>query len=268
MQAQLAFILRHGYLVLFALNLGEKLGLPLPSGTALLAAGALAKAGKLSALPVVAFAVAAALLGHGAWFFAGRVGGNAVLRFLCKISLEPDSCVRRTNDFFSRHGERSLLVAPFIPGFATVGPPLAGTSGMSFSRFLLLDGAGAVLWAGSLVGIGYCLGPALETLLVRAAVFGPALAALAALGLAGWIGFKLHQRRVFARTLPAGRISPEDLVQRRAGGEPVAVIDLRSARDFTLEPVLIPGAVRVDPGDIARRWEELPREQLVVLYCD
>lgn len=268
MQAELAFILRHGYLVLFALNLGEQLGLPLPSGTALLAAGALAKAGKLSALPVVALAVVAALLGHGAWFFAGRLRGNAVLRFVCKISLEPDSCVRRTNDFFARHGNKSLLVAPFIPGFATVAPPLAGTSGMAVPRFLLLDGLGALLWAGSLVGAGYFLGPALETLLVHAVALGPLLAALAVLALAGWIGFKVHQRRALRGTLRVPRISPDQLQEMRLRGEPHAVVDLRHDRELDFEPVQIPGAIRMGAADLPRRWTELPREQLIVLYCN
>jgi membrane protein DedA with SNARE-associated domain len=268
MQAQLAFILRHGYLVLFALNLGEQLGLPLPAGTALLAAGALAKAGKLSALPVLGLAVLGTLLGHGTWFFAGRIGGNAVLRFICKVSLEPDSCVRRTNDFFARHGNKSLLVAPFIPGFATVAPPLAGTSGMTLPRFLLLDGLGAALWAGSLVGAGYLLGPALETLLVHAIALGPVLIALAGLALAGWIGFKVHQRRALAGGLQVTRISPDELQRLRDQGQPHTVVDLRHARELLLEPVQIPGAVRIGLDELAQRWGELPREQLIVLYCN
>jgi membrane protein DedA with SNARE-associated domain len=267
-QAQLAFILRHGYLVLFALNLGSQLGLPLPSGTALLAAGALAKAGKLSALPVVGLAVLGALLGHGAWFFAGRLGGTSVLRFVCKIALEPDSCVRRTNDVFARHGNKSLLVAPFIPGFATVAPPLAGTSGMTLPRFLLLDGLGAVLWAGSLVGTGYFLGPALEALLVHAVALGPLLAALAGLALAGWIGFKLRQRRALGESLRVARISPNELQRLRELGEPHTVVDLRHARELSLEPARIPGAIRIGADELSLRYRELPRDQLIVLYCN
>jgi membrane protein DedA with SNARE-associated domain len=268
MQAQLAFILRHGYFVLFALNLGEQLGLPLPAGTALLAAGSLAKAGKLSALPVVGLAVLGTLIGHGAWFFAGRLGGNAVLRFVCKVSLEPDSCVRRTNDLFARHGNKSLLVAPFIPGFATVAPPLAGTSGMTLPRFLLLDGLGAALWAGSLVAVGYFLGPALETVLLHAIAVGPPLIALAGLAFASWIGFKVYQRRALAGALQVTRISPDELQRLRDQGEPHTVVDLRHERELSLEPVQIPGAIRIGADELSQRWEELPRGQPIVLYCN
>lgn len=267
MRDPLVFVLQHGYLVLFALTLGEQMGLPLPSGTALLAAGALARSGRLSAPPVVALAVLAAVLGHGTWFFAGRMGGNAVLRFICKIAIEPDSCVRRTNGFFARHGSKSLLVAPFIPGFATVAPPLAGSSGMGLPRFLLLDGLGAALWAGTLVSAGYLLGPALGGLLVRAAAIGPLVLAGLGLLLAAWIALKLRQRRKLLDELDVPRITPGELQAMRARQEPHLLIDLREPEELAREPVGIPGAVRMRAGELAARLSALPRGQPIILYC-
>ena len=139
-------ILQHGQAVLFIVSLIAQLGAPVPMTPLLLAAGALAKEGQLSFASVVAISMAASALGHLVWYEAGRRRGTAVLRLICRISLEPDSCVRRTEDFFGRHGGRALVAAPFVPGLGAVAPPLAGMAGMPVARFLLLDSLGALLW--------------------------------------------------------------------------------------------------------------------------
>src|ERR671925_1368072 len=120
------FLLRNAYVLLFAASLFEQLGAPLPSSPLLLGACALARDGEMALPEVVAISVLASLLGHAAWFFAGRRRGASVLRLLCRISIEPDSCVRRTEDLFARHGGRALVAAPFVPGLGAVAPPLAG----------------------------------------------------------------------------------------------------------------------------------------------
>src|SRR4029079_486843 len=131
MARTLEFLVHHGYLVLFAFSLAEQLGLPLPAIPVLLAAGALAAHGHLSLALFLAVGICAALAGDLVWYALGRVKGGRVLNFLCRLSLEPDSCVRRTHDVFVRHRARSLLVAKFVPGLSTVAPPLAGIFGMS-----------------------------------------------------------------------------------------------------------------------------------------
>src|SRR5438105_14307746 len=158
------FLLHHGYAVLFGLSLIAQLGAPIPATPLLLAAGVLAKTGQLSLSAVVGLSVAASALGHLVWYEAGRRGGTAVLRLLCRISMEPDSCVRRTEDLFARHGGRALVAAPFVPGLGAVAPPLAGMAGMPVGRFLLLDGAGAALFAGAFGGAGFVAGPELMAL--------------------------------------------------------------------------------------------------------
>ncbi|HTI53116.1 MAG TPA: DedA family protein, partial [Verrucomicrobiae bacterium] len=136
------FLVRHGYVVLFAVVLGEQLGLPLVGAPVLMAAGALAGAGRFSLTLAVGLAVAACLIGDLVWFEMGRRRGAPILSLLCRISLEPDSCVRRTEDIFSRWGARVLLVAKFVPGLNTVAPPLAGVVGMPWKRFLRWDAGG------------------------------------------------------------------------------------------------------------------------------
>src|SRR4051794_25056446 len=166
------FLLSHGYAVLFAITLVGQLGAPLPGTPLLLAAGALAKTGQLSFSAVVALSVIASALGHLVWYEAGRRRGAAVLRLICRISIEPDSCVRRTEDMFAKHGGRALVAAPFVPGLGAVAPPLAGMARMPVARFLLLDSLGALLWSALLAGVGYLAGPELMALVQAGLRFG------------------------------------------------------------------------------------------------
>jgi len=109
----MSFLLRHGYAVLFVVVLVEQAGLPLPSLPVLLAAGALVASGHLNIVAAVLAVAAACLVADLTWFELGRRHGARVLALLCRISLEPDSCVRRTEDAFLRHGARSLVIAKF-----------------------------------------------------------------------------------------------------------------------------------------------------------
>jgi membrane protein DedA with SNARE-associated domain len=119
-------LLMYGYLVLFAWVLIEQLGLPLPAIPVLLAAGALSAQRQISFPLALAVGVAAALTADSVWFFVGRRHGHRVLSLLCKMSLEPTTCVRRTQDSFGRRRGTMLLFAKFVPGLSTLAPPVAG----------------------------------------------------------------------------------------------------------------------------------------------
>ena len=88
------------------------------------------------------------------WFWAGRRYGYPVLRFLCRISLSPDTCVRQTEGIFERWGFFSVVVSKFVPGFATVAPPIAGALKMRFGAFVAASTASAALWAGAAMVAG------------------------------------------------------------------------------------------------------------------
>src|SRR5512143_2336981 len=152
MNEVIQFVLRHGYAVLFIGVLAEQIGAPVPAAPLLLAAGVLAGQRFLNFSAALILSVVACFISDLIWFLIGRYKGGSVLSMLCKISLSPDSCIRRTEDLFYRHGARSLLIAKFIPGLNTVAPPLAGVFRMTLLRFLLYDGAGACLWAGLFLG--------------------------------------------------------------------------------------------------------------------
>jgi membrane protein DedA with SNARE-associated domain len=267
MNEPLLFLVRHGYTVLFAGVFVEQLGLPLPSVPLLLAAGALAGAGRLSLALVLGLPIIAALISDSLWYELGRRRGVKVLQFLCRISLEPDSCVRRTESTFERHGARSLLVAKFIPGLSTAAPPLAGVFRMRLSRFLLFDALGALLWAGAFVGLGYGFSDQLERVANRAITLGSWLLVLLLGALGGYIAWKYVKRQRFLRQLRIARITPEELKDKLDAGEDVVIVDLRHSLDFEAEPGTIPGAHRLEPAALEEASDHIPRDRDVVLYC-
>src|SRR5438132_8512894 len=147
MTETLGFLVRHGTAVVFAAVFIEQMGVPLPAAPWLLAAGALAATGKLSWVVALSAATFASVLADLIWFYLGRYRGQRVLSFLCRISLEPDSCVRRTQDVFTRYGMKGVIAAKFIPGLSTLAPPLAGSAGIGAPRFFFFDGLGSLLYA-------------------------------------------------------------------------------------------------------------------------
>src|SRR3954471_7037682 len=212
------FAVRHAYLLLFALTLIEALGLPIPAVPILLGAGALARADKMSMAGAMAIFLGASAIAHLVWFEAGRRYGTSVLRLICRISLEPDTCVRRTENLFARHGSRFLLAAPFTPGLGMVAPPLAGLAGMGRTRFLLIDGAGNVFFAGLLLAAGYLVGPQLQILLAALQqVAGSLTVGLAAL-LAIYVLWKIVDRRRLLASLRVARITPQEVRARLDAG--------------------------------------------------
>ena len=158
----LQFAVEHGYAVLFVWVFAEQIGIPVPSIPFLLAVGALAGAGRLNFALALALGASAALLADLVWYYAGRRRGPRVLRVLCRLSFEPEACVRNTEKMFTEHGARSLLVAKFIPGLNLVAAPLAGLIRMPVLRFSLFDALGALLWMGSYAGLGYLFSEQLE----------------------------------------------------------------------------------------------------------
>lgn len=256
------------YVVFFLWTLAGRLGLPLPAGPFLVAAGTLAKTGRMSLAIALALVGAASLAGDVLWYELGRRLGSKVLGWLCHISLQPDSCVRRSENFFAKHGPPSLLVAKFLPGLSTVAPTLAGSLGVSRRRFVFYDSLGALLWGAAYLGTGYVFSDRLEQVASYVFQSSSLLAAAALLAaLATYLGGKYVRRRRLLRRLQVPRITPEDLKQRLESGEPLAIVDLRHPLDFLASPYLIPRAIRIPLEELDLRHQEIPRDRDVVLYC-
>ena len=258
------FLIRHGYIVLFGWVLLEQLGLPIPAAPLLIAAGALARAGKMNLTFAMTIAFVAAILADLFWYFLGRYRGGRILKLLCRISLEPDSCVRRTENLFIRHGIRSLLVAKFIPGLNTAAPSLAGVFRMPVRRFLIFDSLGAFFWVVTVISLGLIFSDQLEQLALR---WGGWLVAALAGSLAAYVLWKFIQRRRFIRRLRIARITPKELMEKLTARENISIVDLRQPMDIEAFPQMIPGALRIAMEEIEQRHEEIPRDRDVVLYC-
>jgi membrane protein DedA with SNARE-associated domain/rhodanese-related sulfurtransferase len=264
MNETIHFLTQHGALVLAAVVFAEQIGLPLPAMPFLIAAGALAGTGEMTLGMAVLLAVVAAMVGDQVWFELGRRRGRLVLNWLCRISLEPTSCVRRTEDFFARHGVRSLLVAKFVPGFSTIAPPLAGIVGLSVPQYLLFNGLGTLLWVGTGIGLGLVFSDELEQALLMSAQIGPTVGLTVFVAVVGYVVYKIIHRYQENRRVP--RVTVRQLAEKLAAGKAPVIIDLRppAARQ---EAPGIPGAIAIALDGLVANQHVLPRDRDVVLYC-
>ncbi|HEY2547104.1 MAG TPA: VTT domain-containing protein [Candidatus Acidoferrum sp.] len=267
MHRTIEFLLHHGYVVLLAWVFAEQCGVPVPSLPLLLAAGALAGSHQLNIFPSLFIVAFAAVCADSLWYQLGHRKGIKVLQFLCKISIEPDSCVRRTEGVFSKQGARSLIFAKFLPGLSTVAPPLAGIFHMRARRFLLFDAIGSLLWGGTFLGIGYIFSGQIERIAERAASLGGWLGVILVGLLASYLSYKFIARKRFMRELRIARISVEELKEKIDAGEDLVIVDLRHSMDFEADPETIPGAFRMDAKELEEKNDLLPRDREVILYC-
>lgn len=241
-------------------------GLPLPAYPVVIAAAAVTVAGGDPPWPLLAVATVAALAGDFLWYVAGRRFGRRVLATICRVSLSPDSCVRQTEELFTRYGAPSLLFAKFVPGFSALATAMAGTYRVAPWRFVLFDGLGSLLWAGLAVALGAGFAGAIDDVLAILARLGPVGLALVAVGVATWLAGKWWQRVRFNRQLRMDRIGVDELRQRLDGGESPVVIDVRPAA-ARADDGAIPGALVATLADADRLARELPADREVVIYC-
>jgi len=260
-------LLVYGYLLLFAWVLVEQLGLPLPAAPVLLAAGALSAQNELSFPLALLAGLAAALIADSAWFLVGRHYGHVVLRTLCKLSMEPTICVRRTQDAFFRRRRATLVTAKFIPGLATLAPAVAGQNRMSFAAFLLFDAIGSTLWLATLLVAGRLFGSLLQRDPGLLDWTGRFSGALLILGILGFFLVRVLRRRMVLRKLVAARLEPHELKALLDAGEPVYIVDLRHPLELVPDPFTLPGALHFAPDSLADRHNEIPRDRDVVLFC-
>src|SRR5262245_2108640 len=254
-------LLKYGYLIIFGAAFAEQLGLPLPAVPLLIGMGALSRSGRASFVLIVATATIASLIADLIWYELGRFHGRSALRLICRISLEPDSCVRRTEDAFEQHGLWSLLPAKFIPGFNAATVPLAGMMKTPFLLFLLLDTAGVLLWSVAYTLLGYIFSQQVEAVLVYLSTLGTSLLILIAAAFGSYVGYKVHHRRRFLKTLSVMRIAPEELKAKLDAKEKVMVFDMRNHLDRDTDPVRIPGAFHVLPGHIEFQPDDIDFNQ-------
>ena len=251
--------------VVFVNVLLQQMGLPVPAVPTLLLAGSLAATpGHLG--QVLAAAIVASVIADWLWYRAGRVFGYRALAGLCKLSINPASCVSQTEARFIRWGLSSLVVAKFIPGFSTVAPPIAGALRMHLPGFLLAAGAGACLWAGLALAAGWLLKDA-----VQAAIgaldrhTGTALAVVLPL-IGVWLGWKLWQKYRFRRSCTVPHITPDELIEALRTEQRPLILDLRGAT-MIAETGAVPGATVAEHDRLDDAVGDWPRSQPIVTLC-
>ena len=260
-------LLQHGYLVLFAYVLAVALGLPLPADPLLLLMGAMVGNHRYSFIASLLAAVFPALIGDIFWYELGHFRGRSILGLLCRLSLEPDSCVRKTEATFAKRGSRALLFAKFIPGISLVSVSLAGISKLRYWRFLLADLWGCILWAGAYLLVGRLFYRQVDSVILMLGLFGRRAGLIVLALIALYISTKYVQRRLFIRKLRVNRITPHQLQELLASGEPITIIDLRDQAELERDGMKIPGAFVLRLDELRSRSHEIPRDQQIILYC-
>jgi membrane protein DedA with SNARE-associated domain/rhodanese-related sulfurtransferase len=258
---------QYGILIVFINVLVDQIGLPVPAVPTLVAAGALAADGRLPLVPLYGWSVIACLIPDCGWYAVGQAYGIRVLKLLCRISLEPDSCVSQTQTRFERWGVNSLVIAKFIPGLAIIAPPLAGAMRIGWARYLVLSTASGALWVGSAVFAGMLFRTQIATLMDHLGDIGNALAVMGGAALAIYIAYKWWQRVRFFHSLRMARINVAELYDLMQAGANPFIVDVRSPTARALEPRWIPGAVNVSLEEVARHLRDMPRNRDVIVYC-
>ena len=267
MAASTHILLMYGYLILFLWILVEQFGVPLPATPILVAAGTLSAEHRFNFGLALILGVVATLTADTSWFLAGRRLGHHVLRILCKLSLEPTVCVRKTRDSFGRRRGVTLLFAKFVPGLATLAAPVAGEYGMSLGEFLFFDVIGATLWVSALLSIGRIFGDALKRDPSGLDWVGRFAGSLLILAVVAFLVVRVVRRRRFLRELLEARLEPAELKQLLDAGKEVFIVDLRHPLELLPDPFTLPGALHLSPEALAARSVEIPRDRDIVLYC-
>jgi membrane protein DedA with SNARE-associated domain/rhodanese-related sulfurtransferase len=264
--AELSRRLQQDAVVVVFLNvLLQQLGLPVPAVPTLLLAGSLAltpgHAGRM-----LAAAVVASVLADWIWYHAGKLYGYRVLAGLCRLSINPTSCVAQTEARFVRWGLPSLVVAKFIPGFSTVAPPIAGALRMGQFGFLLAAGAGGALWAGLALGAGWALQDAVRAVIATLdRHMGTALAVVLAVA-ALWLAWKLWQKFRFLRLRALPHITPAELIAAMDSPQPPLVLDLRGPTRLAGSGP-IPGTRLAEHERLHEAVADWPKDQAIVTLC-
>lgn len=263
----LDLLARWGIALVFGATLLEHGGLPVPAAPVLVAAGALAAQEAMQPERVLLAALLACLIADHVWFVTGRRYGRRLLAGVCRLSLSPDTCVRRTDDLIARHGAAVLLVAKFIPGVSAVAIPTAAAMGLTYRRFLLFDGLGSLMWCGAYVGAGMIFNREVNAVIGALATVGGWSVPILLLLLALYIGAKLAHRRRLRTLYRLVRISPAEMAELLAGDHDLLVLDARSDLARQADPRELPRAMRADGDDVLARLPRDARDRTIITFC-
>jgi membrane protein DedA with SNARE-associated domain len=265
----LSMMVRHGYALTFALLFAEAVGLPFPAAIALVAAGAAIASHALLAPGVLLAAMVALILGDSAQFWLGRYSGWALLGFLCRLSMNPETCILRSAESFYKRGKATLVVAKFIPGVNTMAAPLAGSMKMRYGQFLRLDLAGSLLYSTTYLLVGYLSRDFLAATLSGFHAARRAMEIVVITALVVYAVYRAVQFRKYKKYRVMPRVQVEELVARLASDEAyrVLIADVRSHGYYDLGTERIKGSIRIEPNNLEEEIKNLPKDKDIYLYC-
>jgi membrane protein DedA with SNARE-associated domain/rhodanese-related sulfurtransferase len=241
--------------------------MPVPSVPLILTAGTLSATHEMHwSLSLLAILLGC-LLSDSAWYWLGGRYGNSMLRLLCRISMEPATCVQKTKQSFSNRGAVTLLWAKFVPGLSAVAAPIAGQTGVSYPKFLAYDMAGSLLWASTFLIAGRFFGDAIQRNAMLLHVLGHFAVVLVVVLVLSFFAYRIVKRQRFLNSVKAAKISPEGLKQLLDAGSRPFIVDLRHPLDYLPDPRVVPTSIRMGPDEVARRIDELPHDRDIILYC-
>ena len=260
-------LIQHGYILLFLWMFSERLGIPIPATLPLLAAGILAEMEYMQFAYALAIAFAAVMLADFVWFFLSRIRGLEVLSFICRISFEPDACVRKTQNLFAKHGPASLLFTKFIPGLSNLAVPLVGIVRVELRTFILYNSIGSLLWVGFFMGAGYFFSREIQLEKIALPDWGQGSIPMAVfLIVSVYVAWKYIRRGHLLKELSSNRMTPEELKGKIDAGAEIAILDVRHPLEFDADPYIVPSALYF-PLENLERFSAVPREREIVTYC-
>jgi len=264
MQYLLDLLRNNGPFVILAAAFIETIGLPLPAFPFFVLAGCLVVEDSLSWPPTLVAAVAGTMAADLLWFWLGKRLGRKTLNLLCRLSLNPDACVGRSEKLFYNRSTAVVLTAKLVPGLNTLVPSLAGILGMKTLRYAVLDAAGSLIWAGAGLSLGFAFG---RGVLSRLESVQHSLFLLLAAMIGFYIIFRIGYRYYLTKRFSVPRIEAEELQRKLLLGNGLVVIDLRNSKDYSGSNQVLPGARRIPPAEFELHVDSLPRELEIVFYC-
>lgn len=256
----------HGLFIALALLLAG-VGAPLPMSPILLAAGALVHLGQINLAAAVLISPLCLTLGDVLWYFLGKRYGHGVLSTVCRISLERDVCIRKTQDTFMRYGLRVLLFSRFVPGLSTLAAPMAGAASRNFPRFLAYETAGTFFYTTAYMIVGFIFANQLERVLQILSSAGTHLSIAAGVALILYLAFKIFMRYWLIRQADFLALQAAEVEKKRSAQPHLMLVDLRGPNDLAADPYAIPGARMLRESDLMLEVDTINRDTPIVLFC-
>jgi len=263
-----SLIAHHGYLLIFIIVLAESIGLPVPAALALVGAGAAVASGVLRAPLVLSLAFSGLLMGDLLLFFLGRYTGWALLGALCRLSINPETCILRSAESFYKRGKITVMIAKFIPGLNTMSPPLAGSMKMRFGQFLRLDSLGALAYILAYGAIGFIFRDFLAKITQSFRTAGHLLTETLITAAVIYIAYRIWLYGKYKISDVVPRVQVQELARKlQLEDSNILLVDVRSHGYYDAGAERIKGSIRLEPNNLAEELKNWSTDKDIYLYC-